>query len=112
MKIKSMKTYKIVDFKEETPVYFNGYYPKVAAVKAFQHLLKFIDIKNFEDKFIVFKMEEVGPTKNSKFLKNYKYIGTRIELEKPAVKVIDGLKTIYYFKDVVGKYDPAMDKIK
>jgi hypothetical protein len=111
MNIKSTKTYKIVDFKEETPVYFKGVYPKVAGVKAFQHLLKFIDIKNFEDKFIVFKIEEVGPTTNNKLLKTYKYIGTRIELEKPAVKVIDGLKTTYYFKDVVGKYNPELDKI-
>jgi hypothetical protein len=103
------KSYKIVDFNEEFPVYFEGMYPKTAAVKAFQHLLKFVDIKNFEDEFIVFNIEQVG--KNSTSKKTHKYIGARIALAKPVTRIVNGIKTKYYFKDVVGKYNPELDKL-
>ena len=105
------KSYKIADFNEGIPVYFEGMYPKTAAVKAFQHLLKFVDIKNIEDEFIVFNIEPVDSNIKSQKKQMFKYIGARVALDKPVTRMVDGIKTKYYFKDVVGKYNSDLDKL-
>jgi len=101
--------YRIVDFKEGKPIFFEGRYPKAAALKAFVHLLKFIDISDFKDKFIVFSIELMG--QNDLPIKKYKYIGTRIKLHRPIIKQVNGEKVKYEYKDVIGKYNPDLEKI-
>jgi hypothetical protein len=108
----NIKEYTVVDFPEKNKTYgiFKGSYPKHAASKAFSSLIKFIDNNNnnnnnnkdiFLNKFLVFVIKELNTNKN----KEYKYICTRIKLNSL-------VKNKYKYKNVIGVYNPELDKIK
>jgi hypothetical protein len=105
--------YTIVDFPKDNQNYgtYEGKYPKSAANKAFSKLLQFIKTTNnlqkddFLGKFLVFVIKNINTNKE------YKYIGNRIKLHNPIEKIINGRKIIYRYKNVIGKYNPELDKI-
>jgi len=104
--------FTIVDFPKDGENYgvFVGQIPKVVASKAFSSLVQFIDINNNNEnnslgKFIVFVIKNIN---NGKM---YKYIGSRIKLEKP-ITITKNNKVIQYkYKNVIGKYKEELDKI-
>lgn len=103
--------FTIVDFPKDGENYgvFVGQIPKVVASKAFSSLVQFIDINNNENnslgKFIVFVIKNVN---NGKI---YKYIGSRIKLEKPITITKNNKVVQYKYKNVIGKYKEELDKI-
>ena len=107
-KINTKSTYQIVDFPVATKNFghYEATYPKGAAMQAFQLLSNIVEQKLNEDgKFIVFVIQ------NKDTKKEYKYIGAKIKLENPVVKYADGVRTIYHYKNVIGKYNPALDQL-
>ena len=109
----SIKTFTIVDFPEDNKTFGSFKYriPKKAANEAFNHLLKYTDLKKNSDddffgKFIVFVIKDIETNKM------YKYIGTLIKLKKPITKKINNIEVKYYYKSVIGKYNKELDKIK
>ena len=100
--------YSIVDFPNDKELYgnFEGNNPKSAANKAFSYLIKFID-KNYDNqgKFLVFVIRNMSTNKE------YKYIGNRIKLENPVVVSKNGKEIIYNYKNVIGIYNPDLEKI-
>jgi hypothetical protein len=107
----NINTYTIVDYPYENKTFglYKSSRPKIAANRAFTDLIKFIDGGNEDDaflgKFIVFII------RNTETLKEYKYIGTRIKLKNPVKNYKNGKEMIYKYKDVIGKYNPELDKI-
>lgn len=96
------KIYTIVDFPEDNKCHgkFYGKNSKKGANDAFSELIKYTDLK--EEEFIVFVI------KNIQSNKIYKFIGGRIKLKNPIA--ING-KT-YLYKNIIGKYNQDLDKIK
>ena len=98
----SLKYYKIVDFNDNhKDNIFSGKIPKDSAHKAFPYLLKFID--NINGNFLVFTIKELNSQKE------YTYIGTRIKLENPVYKTINGQEVKYIYKDVLNKYQKQLE---
>ena len=103
--------FTIADFPDvgsTTPISSNNH--REAANFAFSTIFPHLNIKNTTDddfmygKFIVFTLKD---SQNNKFLK---YIGTRIKLE---TKVINNEKNkVYEYKNVIGPYRKALNKIK
>ncbi len=80
--------------------------PKRAAHKALTKLSRKIDLKNTDHKnLLVFTIRET--TKNSDN-KEYKYAGTRVELVKPLIKIIDGKQIIYRYKNIIAPYNKIL----
>ena len=105
----NLKIYKIVDFPKKQQMFgeYKSTHPKKAGEQAFSMLSNIIgDIINEDSKFIVFTMIDI----NSK--KEYKYIGTRIKLENPVRETVNGVETIYEYKNVIGNYNKELDKLK
>jgi hypothetical protein len=99
-------TYQIVDFPKPTKTFghYEAYFPKQAAMQAFQLLSNIVEEKLNEDgKFIVFVIQ------NKDTKKEYKYIGAKVKLENPVVKYENGINVTYHYKNVIGKYNPALD---
>lgn len=97
-----LKNYKIVDFNDNHQEYiFSGKIPKDAAHKAFPYLLKFID--NINGNFLVFTIKKLNSQKE------YTYIGTRIKLENPIYKTVNGIEVKYIYKDVLNKYNKELE---
>ena len=111
--ISKKKIFTIVDFPKdkECSGRFISSIPKKAADQAFSYLINYMNInKNDEDdllgKFIVFVIKDID---NNKM---YKYIGNRIKLKNPIIKINkDGSKIEYHYKNVIGKYNKELDKI-
>ena len=106
---KIIKYYTIVDFPNQGKTYgkFSGTIPKNAASKAYSVLFKFM--KHNDDlfgKFIVFVIKEIETNKE------YKYIGSRIKLQNPVVVNKNGKEITYNFKNVIGVFDPNLNKIQ
>jgi ABC-type enterochelin transport system ATPase subunit len=100
--------YTIVDFPKENQTYgkFSGTCPKNAASKAYSVLFKHLkDKENLFGKFIVFVIRDINNNKE------YKYIGNRIKLENPVVVSKNGKEIIYNYKNVIGIYNPDLEKI-
>ena len=98
------RTFVLVDYPKpgKTYGYYKGKYPKQVAKKVANFLSKKHNIGNNDQKFIVFTIKEI--TKNSKN-KEYKYIGTRVKLNKPNKVEYNG-KIIYHnYNILVTKYD-------
>ena len=107
-KINTKSTYQIVDFPVANKNFghYEAKYPKEAAMQAFQLLSNIVDEKlNEQGKFIVFVIQ------NKDTKKEYKYIGAKVKLENPVVKYADGVRTTYHYKNVIGKYNPALDQL-
>lgn len=107
-KINTKSTYQIVDFPEpkKTFGHYEANFPKQAATQAFQLLSNIVDQKLNEDgKFVVFVIQ------NKDTKKEYKYIGAKVKLKNPVVKYADGISTTYHYKNVIGKYNPALDQL-
>jgi len=105
-----LKTYTILDFPNEGQTYgrFQGKIPKKAADTAFNLLAKFVDFDNddYRGKFLVFYL------KNIETEKEYKYIGSRIKLDKPRIVYKkNGEKVEYLYKNIIGKYTPELDNL-
>lgn len=103
------KYYTIVDFPSQEKTYgkFSGNIPKNAASKAYSVLFKFM--KQNDDlfgKFIVFVIKEIETNKE------YKYIGSRVKLQNPVVVNKNGKQITYNFKNVIGVFDPKLNKIQ
>jgi hypothetical protein len=109
--INNKKTYKIVDFPNTGELYGNykSTSPKKAAELAFDKLSNLISINNKNEyssgKFLVFTIRNIDN------YKEYKYIGSRIKLENPIKKNINNKEVIMIYKNVIGKYNSALDKI-
>jgi len=103
-------TYEIVDFPTKSKSFglYTGKNPKDAASKVFTFLYNAIDKKiNSEDgTFIVFVIRKIGT------LNEYKYIGTVVKLENPVTKYINGQEVVYHYKNVIGKYNKELDKLR
>ena len=103
------KYYTIVDFPKTNQTYgkFSGTIPKKAASKAFSVLSKYMKQNNDDlfGKFIVFVIKDIETNKE------YKYIGNRIKLHNPVVVNKNGKEITYNFKNVIGVYNPELDKI-
>ena len=98
------RTFELVDYPKQGKNYgyYKGKYPKQVAKKVANFLSKKHNIGNNDQKFIVFTIKEI--TKNSKN-KEYKYIGTRVKLNKPNKVEYNG-KIIYHnYNILVTKYD-------
>lgn len=102
-------SYEIVDFPSNQKSFglYKGKYPKQAAKQAFTFLSNIINnkVNSEEGKFIVFMI------RNIETKKEYKYIGTIVHLQNPVSKYINGQEIIYKTKNVIGKYNPELDKI-
>lgn len=109
------KTYKIVDFPSTGELYGNykSVSPKKAAELAFDVLTNVISIENNNNnkneyssgKFLVFTIRNISNQKE------HKYIGSRIKLENPIKKIINGTEVFLQYKNVIGVYKPELDKI-
>ena len=108
------KTYKIVDFPTTGELYGNykSVSPKKAAELAFDVLTNVISIENNNNKneyssgkFLVFTIRNIGNSRE------HKYIGSRIKLENPIKKIINGNEVFLQYKNVIGVYKPELDKI-
>ena len=98
------RTFVLIDYPKQgnNYGYYKGKYPKQVAKKVANFLSKKHNIGNHDQKFIVFTIKEI--TQNSKN-KEYKYIGTRIKLNKPNKVEYNG-KIIYHnYNILVTKYD-------
>jgi hypothetical protein len=101
-------TFSIKDFPQQTKLY--GKYvsnsPIRAAKKAFSKIIKKMNVEsniiNNSSKFIIFTII------NNETNKEYKYIGKRIELDKPIIIVKNGKEITYKYSDIIGKYDEKM----
>ena len=106
---KNVRHFCIVDFPKENMLYgnFTSTIPKKAANDAFSALTKYINISDEDSfgKFIVFVIKDKH---NNKM---YKYIGNKIKLKKPVIIRKNGKDIIYHYKNVIGKYNPELDKI-
>ena len=102
-----MRSFTIVDFPKNGETY--GRYlantPKGAANKAFSTLSRIIDLKYTNHKnLMVFTIRETTRNNNNNY-KEYKYVGTRVELVEPH-KVKRGNKNIEYrFRNIITPYD-------
>lgn len=109
------KTYKIVDFPSSGELYGNykSVSPKKAAELAFDVLTNVISIENNNNnkneyssgKFLVFTIRNIENNRE------HKYIGSRIKLENPIRKNINGNEVILQYKNVIGVYKSELDKI-
>ncbi len=107
------RTFTIVDFPKDNQEYgkYKSTIPKKAAENAFKTLLKYSNFnsnneKDLTGKFIVFVLKDI----DSKKL--YKYIGTIVKLKKPITRrTRNGEEIVYYYKNVIGKYNKELDKI-
>jgi hypothetical protein len=98
----SLKKYKIVDFNDSHQEnLFSGKIPKDAAHQAFPYLLKFID--NINGNFLVFTIKNIDSQKE------YTYIGTRITLENPIYKLVNGIEVKFIYKDILNKYNKELE---
>jgi hypothetical protein len=103
-----VKTYTILDFPKEGETYgkFQGNIPKKAADKALNLLMKFVDFNDdYRGKFVVFNLQNVENKKE------YKYVGSRIKLEKPRVVYKNGTRVEYLYKNIIGKYTSNLDDL-
>jgi len=110
-----IKTYKIVDFPNTGELYGNykSTSPKKAAELAFDVLTNLISNNNNNNnkneyssgKFLVFTIRNIGNQKE------HKYIGSRIKLENPIKKSINGKEIIMQYKNVIGVYKEELDLI-
>lgn len=104
----TIKNFEIVDFPEVNKNFGNykANTPKKAASLAFDFLSNIIEQDIIDDDtFMVFII------RNKVTKKEYKYIGTRIKLENPVKKNINGEEIIFNYKNVIGKYNKALDDI-
>jgi hypothetical protein len=107
-KINTKSTYQIVDFPEQSKTFghYEAYFPKQAAMQAFQLLSNIVHENLDQDgQFVVFVIQ------NKETKKEYKYIGAKVKLENPVVKYENGTPVAYHYKNVIGKYNPALDKL-
>lgn len=98
------RIFTIVDFPKDGKTYgkYIGKTPGRAAYKAFSKLSRMIDLKNSDQKkFLVFVIEDITPNSKNK---QYKYIGTRVELNEPIIIDRDGKKISYKFKNIITSY--------
>ena len=80
--------------------------PKRAAQKAFTKLSRKINLKNTDQKnLLIFTIKET--TQNSPN-KEYKYAGMRVELAEPLVKIRDGKRIVYRYKNVIAPYNKVL----
>ena len=80
-----MRSFTIIDFPANGKTYgrYKSDSPKRAAQKAFTQLSRMIDLKNSNKKnLLVFSIKETTNNSNNK---QYKYVGTRVELHEPVV---------------------------
>ena len=96
--------YKIVDFPKEGELHGNykGRSPGQAAKKVVTFLSNKANINNnvnSKTRFIVFTIL------NSRTKKQYKFIGTRIKMNKPKIININGKEIKYYYKNIVTRYE-------
>lgn len=101
-------TYSIVDFPEDNQNFgdFKAKTPKKAAHYAFDYLSNISNLKSQFGVYIVFTIVDNDTQKE------YSYIGSRIKLENPVVKIENGEKKMYYYKNVIGKYSDELNKMK
>lgn len=107
-KINTKSIYQIVDFPKSNKTFGNyeAYFPKQAAMQAFQLLSNIVEERLNEDgKFIVFVIQ------NKDTKKEYKYIGAKVKLENPVTKYENGTSITYHYKNVIGKYNPDLDQL-
>lgn len=104
------RTFVLVDYPSpgKTYGYYKGKYPKQVAKKIANFLSKKHNIGNNDQKFVVFTIREITQ-KSKKENKEYKYIGTRIKLNKPNEVNYNG-KIIYHnYNVLVSKYDDSFN---
>lgn len=99
-----MPYYTLVDFPREGETYgeYEGRTPKLAANKILTILARKIKLNNSnnsDNKFIVFIIRNINTRKE------YKYIGTRVKLNKPKIVYYNGKEVKHYYKNIVTQYD-------
>jgi hypothetical protein len=95
------RKFTIIDFPKKGDTF--GHYvsnsPTKAASKAFTKLARIINLQNTDDKnHIIFTIKDMLQGKL------YSYIATRVKLEQPIIKNIDGKEIKYYYKNIITKY--------
>ena len=104
----SAKVFEILDFPKEGKNFKLGKEKtiKSAANSAFELITNSIeqDILK-EENFLVFNIREINLNKE------YKFIGTKIKLENPVYKTINGEEHIFEYKNIIGAYKKALDNI-
>ena len=98
------KVYEIVDYPEKGMSYgkYMSRSPNRAAKKILSFLARLVNInnnKNMKTRLIVFVIRDI------KSGKEFKFVGTRIRLNKPSVVYFGKKKVLYNFKNVVTKYE-------
>ena len=101
-------SYSIVDFPEDNQFFgpFHADSPKKAAHYAFDYLSNISKLKSQFGVYIVFTIID------HKTEKEYDFIGSRVKLENPVIRSENGVKKVYYYKNVIGKYSSELNKIK
>lgn len=97
MSNRKKRVFTIVDYPDigKTTGRYSGLFPKQAADKVIMYLTKIADIKNTSDQnFIICTIRDINNNKE------YKYIGTRVELDKPIV--VNNRKIRY--RPIVARY--------
>lgn len=105
--------YEIMAFPNKKSNFGNytGTYPKQAANKAFTFLSSLMGDEIKEDgNFIVFSIRKKNINNKNNTNKEYKFIGTVVELENYVYNNSSNKKV--KFKNVISKYNPELDKIK
>ena len=95
------RVFNVIDFPKTGQKWgeFKALFPGQAAHKVLTKLGKLVNLKNNEDKkFMVFTIED------SQSKKQYTYIGTRVVLINPTIKIINGKEVKFYYKNIVATY--------
>jgi hypothetical protein len=101
-------TYSIVDFPEDNQRFgeFDAKTPKKAAHQAFDYLSNISNLKSKFGVYIVFTVVDNNTQKD------YNYIGSRVKLENPVIRMEKGEKKMYHYKNVIGRFSSELKKIR
>ena len=104
------RTFVLVDYPKqgETYGYYKGMYPKQVAKKVANFLSKKHNLGNDDQKFVVFTIREITK-RTKKENREYKYIGTRIKLNKPNKVNYNGKIIFHNYNILVTKYDDSFN---
>ena len=102
--------FSIIDYPEEGKLYgsYKGKFPGQAAKKVLSFLANKANINNNANKkkrFVVFTII------NNRTKKEYKFIGTRIRMNKPKIVNIGSKEIKYYYKNIVTRYEKYYNKM-
>lgn len=104
----TVKIFEIIDYPKQGKNFHLGKQKTIknAAHEAFELISNSIEQDIIqEENFLVFSIIETN------MKKEYKFIGTKIKLENPVYKTVNGKEHIFEYKNIIGEYKKSLDDI-